>query len=403
MASPPALCVGWWKFRRVDAGIEPAYALGPRELQEPLQQTTLSFGRTGRLEIVVGREGAGEGDLCLPSPDKELSRRHARIFATDDASIWIEDLKSKNGTIVTSDAPVFPSFQSLSGGGPARLRAGTVVRLARDWLGEVVPASSEEERASPSPCAQSTFHVGELGAALRSWRGLVECKLVQAVCRAHWFDDRSLRDRVLGSAMALGRQLSTTVLRLQHIVAPRGRGLPSFESDDRCVWRVHFDGRVLGPLRLRAIWFVAVSVGEPGRSFDVIDLVNAYDGEREATPRGRGGDLLDRKALQEYRERLVELHEELDRNARDNDLARKEKLEAEREWLTGLLQCAVGLGGRSRKMSDPRERARSRVKHAIDRAVDALERLDADLGRRLRESLETGSTLCFDSRRFLGP
>jgi hypothetical protein len=398
----PAVQVGWWKFRRVEAGTEPVYALGPGELRRPSQETPLSFAGARRPEIFVGRESACEFALGLPSPEREVSRRHARIFAAGDNSIRIEDLGSKNGTIVTTDTPAFPPFKNLSMGDSAELGAGTLVRLARDWLGEVVPAPAEGE-GSPTTCvATSRYRVAELGAVLRPWRGMVECKLVQAVCRAHWFEDCSLRERVLSAAMARCRELSLTVLRLEHIAAPAGQGLPSFESDDRGGWRVHFEGRVLGPLRLRGIWFVAVSVGDPGRIFDVVDLVNAYDGGGAETPRCHGGEQLDRKALQEYRERLVEVHEELDRAGRENDLARKEKLEAERHWLMGILESAVGLGGRSRKMNDPRERARSRVKHAIDRAVDALERLDAGLGQRLRRSLETGYTLSFDSRRFLG-
>jgi pSer/pThr/pTyr-binding forkhead associated (FHA) protein len=49
-------------------------------------------------EIVIGRSST----LGRFSNDDELSRRHARIFLDDDASVWIEDLGSTNGVVVNS-------------------------------------------------------------------------------------------------------------------------------------------------------------------------------------------------------------------------------------------------------------------------------------------------------------
>jgi hypothetical protein len=132
----------------------------------------------------------------------------------------------------------------------------------------------------------------------------------------------------------------------------------------------------------------------------VLDLVNAYDGEGADPARSDAGEMLDTRAVREFRSRLIELEEDLDQARRNNDFGRIQKCEAEQEQLESLLRGALGIGGRRRKMNDRRERARSRVKHAVDRALDAIEGIDHDLGRKLRGSIDTGAKLSFDSRRF---
>ncbi len=53
-----------------------------------------------RKEFIIGRPSSTQGipdlDLC---PDKNVSRRHARIFK-DSGVFWIEDLGSKVGVLV---------------------------------------------------------------------------------------------------------------------------------------------------------------------------------------------------------------------------------------------------------------------------------------------------------------
>ncbi len=51
-------------------------------------------------ELILGREGSGDGEL---SDDRELSRRHARVAGDPDGRLTIEDLGSANGTFVNGD------------------------------------------------------------------------------------------------------------------------------------------------------------------------------------------------------------------------------------------------------------------------------------------------------------
>ncbi|MCK6504212.1 sigma 54-interacting transcriptional regulator [Myxococcota bacterium] len=71
-------------------------------------------------QLELGRGGQALGPDALLDP--RMSRRHARLFATEDA-LWIEDLGSRNGTLVDGH-PVRRG----------RLRPGTVVGLGRILL-----------------------------------------------------------------------------------------------------------------------------------------------------------------------------------------------------------------------------------------------------------------------------
>jgi FHA domain len=392
---PPQFWIGWWKFQRIDVG-ESVYASKPGSLAEPYLQGPLPFREQHKQELFIGRE-EGEGtDIVLPSPEKEVSRRHARLFVSG-REIRIEDRRSKNGTVVSTDGASFPALQRLTAGSSAPLRAGTLVRLAGDWLGEVIAAPDGSAGVEPMSLR---FRVAELGLALREWDGWIECKLVQALCASRWFESRAQRDRILGAAADHCRRRSLPVLRVEHVVPPVDQDLPSFISDDRQVWHIRYGGKVLGPLRLRGVWFVATAVGNPGRDFDVLELVNAYDGDEADLSHGSAGEVLDGRAVREFRSRLAELEEDLDQARKHNDFGRIQKCAAEQEQLRGLLRGAIGLGWRRRKLNDNRERARSRVRHAVDRALDAIEGIDRDLGRKMRVSIDTGAKLSFDSRRF---
>jgi pSer/pThr/pTyr-binding forkhead associated (FHA) protein len=64
--------------------VEVSYGDGARETLE------------ARGEMVVGRASTFGNFM----KDDELSRKHARLFVDDDASIWVEDLGSTNGVVV---------------------------------------------------------------------------------------------------------------------------------------------------------------------------------------------------------------------------------------------------------------------------------------------------------------
>ena len=86
------------------------------------------------------------------------------------------------------------------------------------------------------------------------------------------------------------------------------------------------------------------------------------------------------------RERLTEAEE-------FNDLGRAEQLQEEIAFLAQELAQAVGLGGRSRKVRSPIERARTNVTKSIKNAMKRIADSHPALGEHLSQTIRTG-TFC---------
>ncbi|MGQ0831337.1 MAG: ATP-binding protein [Microthrixaceae bacterium] len=100
---------------------------------------------------------------------------------------------------------------------------------------------------------------------------------------------------------------------------------------------------------------------------------------------------LDATAVRQYRQRLVDLEEDLDEADRRGDAGRAAALAAERDALVDELTKAFGVGGRARRVgSDPDERLRKAVSARVRASIDRLEALDPALGRHLRAAVRTG-------------
>ena len=110
--------------------------------------------------------------------------------------------------------------------------------------------------------------------------------------------------------------------------------------------------------------------------------------------RGDSGDaVLDERARAVYRERLADLHRELDDAERCNDAGRVARARAELDFIAGELASAVGLGGRGRRAGSPMERARKAVASRIRFSLTHIARVHPALARHLRRYIRTG-TFC---------
>ena len=92
-------------------------------------------------ELVVGRRAEGPGGQL---GDREISRRHARVYVEDDGALAIEDLGSTNGTFVEGDRLTEPR----------RLEPGDTIRMGRTTLvvqGSAEPAAAAEPPAESEP------------------------------------------------------------------------------------------------------------------------------------------------------------------------------------------------------------------------------------------------------------
>src|SRR5690606_17841773 len=77
--------------------------------------------------------------------------------------------------------------------------------------------------------------------------------------------------------------------------------------------------------------------------------------------RGAGMPAIDERAREAYRERLDEVEADIDDAHANNDLARIELAQRDRDYLVDELARAIGLGGRIRTVGGDAERARTSV------------------------------------------
>jgi tetratricopeptide (TPR) repeat protein len=116
----------------------------------------------------------------------------------------------------------------------------------------------------------------------------------------------------------------------------------------------------------------------------------APNGDLAVSDGGDAGALLDPEAKAAYRERVVELRDDLEEAERFHDVERASRLREELDFIGAELARAVGLGGRDRRASNAAERARVNVTRAIRGAVRAIAEHDGRLGHHLERSVRTG-------------
>ena len=94
-------------------------------------------------EVVIGRDAACD----LPLDDTIISRRHARLYSDSAGQLWIQDLRSKNGTILNQTALT----------SPARIRDRDRISIGACLLTVVSPAQPQIVLQDPSTHADTSF------------------------------------------------------------------------------------------------------------------------------------------------------------------------------------------------------------------------------------------------------
>jgi tetratricopeptide (TPR) repeat protein len=162
-------------------------------------------------------------------------------------------------------------------------------------------------------------------------------------------------------------------------------------------WLVVFDGRTVRARDLKGMRHLARLLAEPGREVHVLDLVAAESGatfgrgEVRSSALGDAGEMLDARAKEAYRRRLVEIDEDIEEANALGDDTRAAQADAEREFLVRELARAFGLGGRARPAGSAAERARVGVTRAVRQAVSRIAEHHPALGEHLDMAIRTGT------------
>jgi tetratricopeptide (TPR) repeat protein len=155
---------------------------------------------------------------------------------------------------------------------------------------------------------------------------------------------------------------------------------------DGDAWRVTYEGVDALVRDTKGMRDLGVLLAAPGREVAAAELM-AQGMVMEA-----GADAtLDERARREFKQRLDDIETELAEAEAGNDLGRVERISAERDALIDELAAATGLGGRSRTLGDPAERARKAVTARLRDAIERITAVHPDLGRHLATSVRTGA------------
>ncbi len=119
------------------------------------------------------------------------------------------------------------------------------------------------------------------------------------------------------------------------------------------------------------------------------------EGLTVATRMGHAGLEIDEQAAREYKQRLDELEQEIAEAEAHNDQGRRQMLAHEREGIRAEIRRSITRSGTPRKVADDMERARKAVSNALRRALRAITKQDAALGKYLETALSIGGDCVF--------
>ena len=178
-----------------------------------------------------------------------------------------------------------------------------------------------------------------------------------------------------------------------------GKGQCTFRREGE-YWTLAYECRTSRLKDAKGLHYIARLLQCPGEQVSAIDLAAFASGGDPDAHRtidlGDAGEVLDAKARADYKRRLDELREEIERSRRMNDIIATEKAEAEYEALSQHLIAAAGFGGHTRRTASHRERARVAVTKSIKTAIESIRACDSALGRHLGSSIRTGHYCCYE-------
>jgi hypothetical protein len=196
--------------------------------------------------------------------------------------------------------------------------------------------------------------------------------------------------------------------------APPGPGEKAILRREDRHWTIDLGGKLLCLKHTKGMACIAYLLGHPGREVHCLQLCERMEDsagdpggwlglnreELEASGihiggLGDAGEMLDEQAKAAYRARLAELREQLDDAREVGNTERAARAEDEIETLKAELARAVGLRGRSRRAASAAERARQRVKKAIQTALEGIGKLDQRLCQTLSRCIRTGTYCCY--------
>jgi hypothetical protein len=164
----------------------------------------------------------------------------------------------------------------------------------------------------------------------------------------------------------------------------------------QAVWSVGPPGTELLVPDMKGLHYLRTLLQRPGVELTALALSAAAAGHNVTVDDGDAGERLDRRALAAYRQRLRDIDEDLEQAQSWADIAKVERIEAERAALLRELAGGTALHGRARSIGGSAERARVAVRKAIASALERIAADDPATARLLRAFVRTGTVCRYD-------
>ena len=188
-------------------------------------------------------------------------------------------------------------------------------------------------------------------------------------------------------------------------VPDAGRTLSVFQREGE-YWFIGYEADTFRLGDTKGLRYLHTLLGSAGREMLALHLVQ-HDGSGFAptstAPRlqredglrlfmpGDGGEVIDRSARVAYEQRVRDLTDEVEDAEALNDSERAVLLREELDFIVEHLAAATGLGGATRRMVSPAERARQSVTKAIKSAATRITEHSPSLGRHFASTVRTGT------------
>jgi hypothetical protein len=286
-------------------------------------------------------------------------------------------------------------YREIPGGTRAKLHAAIVEALEQGRA-----EATLSDRAQHALRAAPVIGVSRAIAAAEA--------AADAAIAVHAFEDaaevlrraRAVLDVAPGddATAAMRERVAKALARVDAREAPPAAAAPATASPRASLaregelWIVRFGADVVRLKDSRGLHMLATLLERPGEEVHALTL----SAPGSDVPAGDSGEVLDREAIDAYRERLVEVEEELREAESWNDAGRADKARIEMDLLRAELARAVGLGGRQRRAGADAERARINVQRRLKDAIRRIADQHPDAGRHLERAVRTGTFCAYE-------
>ena len=352
-----------------------------------------------RAELVAEVERSGSVNAELLSMTQQLCRAvHAE--RPDEAAALVGRFVELSGYIHAAAYCTQALLAALSGDDgeagrlvEAYLEARAPTARDSEWLPEMVQAGMTaaliDHRGAAAAVYEALAPYAGLFAIEGIFAGTWGCvdahlgRLARLAGRAEDGERHEAAGRALNAAAGAG---VAEWARSRPPTARSASGGAAVFRLDGDVWALGYAGRAARLRDAKGLHDLAALIRHPGRDVAVHELVGAGPGNS-------GVELADPTSVAAYRQRLIEVAEDLAEAESMHDLVRAERAAAERDALVDELAAVTGLGGRARRAGSDTERMRKAVGNRIRQALARVEAVHPELGRHLRLSVRTG-TFC---------